>query len=476
MQPVSHLFERVPSRLRASASKPWFVSGLLGVLLAGGILALARRPGREAYEPLLNGNQTLSPREIARMTTAFRKAGLPESQVTGGRVLVPAVRREAYLAALETASALPAEFDESLERHVAKANPFASHQQNEQSFRYAIQMKLARIVSGMQGIETASVQYDEVKQPGFPPTTEKRALVAVRPLGDQPLEYERIEAIRDTVAGSIGGLERTHVTVTDLAAGRAYPGGSGPPSATLAAQLRTAAQAALEKDFRQKIEQRLAKYQDLVVGVSVHFGAPVNVGDRTTPGGTAESFTPALVTASIDVPKSYFRKVWRDRNPQAAQAVPQPRAVQAIETEIRKSIQQAVAAMLPPPPTNYQSVPQVTVTSYDDLPADEGPLTPATLAATALRHGPLVAGAAVCLIGLLLLRGRKERPSRAGSAQVEDDEAAMLAAPSHLEVVNTAPPSMAAPPPSSHPELFRVIQEDSAAAARVLNQWIAEAA
>jgi hypothetical protein len=476
MDRLSHYFARLAPRLRPWALRPWLVSGLLVLSVAGGIWWLGPSPAGETYEPLLSG-QAWSPRELAKMTAAFRKAGLPESQIEGGRVCVPAGRREAYLAALEAANALPADVDEALERYVSKSSPFASQQQTEQGYKYATQIKLARIVAGMQGIETASVQFDEIKQPGFPPTTEKRALVAVRPRGDQPLEDAQIEAIRDTVAGSIGGLDRSRVTVTDLAAGRAYPGSPDPHSPHGAAQSQAATQTALERDFRQKIEHRLAKYPDVVVAVSVH-GPPVTPSDRFRRGAEAAPLSPALVTASIDIPKSYFRKVWSERNGHTPSRRPEPRELQALEAEVKQTITRAVAAMLPPPAVRQRDVPQVTVTSYDDMSASRAAADSPTaaLAAALARPLPLLSIGVACTVGLGLWQSRRRRrtPVACGASPLPEPLGALT--PAAAAASATTEPGDAWPNTSLRGELQLAIQRDPVAAAGVLAQWMGDAA
>ena len=163
---------------------------VLGVAVLGGLLMLWGGRSDGPYEPLFDG-RTFSPRELAKMTAAFQTAGLKGARLADNQILVPKANMDAYLVALDAADALPADFDDSLDELAADSNPFASRQQTEMGFRLAEQKKLARILSGMNGIDTASVQYAEIKKPGFPPTCDIRAVVAVRADGKRHLAYRR---------------------------------------------------------------------------------------------------------------------------------------------------------------------------------------------------------------------------------------------------------------------------------------------
>ena len=224
MEWLCRLPEQVADRYRALTVPTRVACLTLAVAVLGGLIMLGVGRPDGPTEPLFDG-RTFSPRELAKMTAAFQTAGLTGARLAEGQVLVPQANLNAYLVALDAADALPADFDDSLDEIAAESNPFASRQQTEMGFRLAEQKKLARILSGMNGIDTASVQYAEIKKPGFPPTCDIRAVVAVRAEGKRHLDYEEIEAIRDTVAGYVAGLDRAQVTVSDLNACRAYPGG-----------------------------------------------------------------------------------------------------------------------------------------------------------------------------------------------------------------------------------------------------------
>lgn len=448
MESLKQWYQRsVPGRVLRPVPT-WLLRLGLGLVLAGGLLLLVRRSTGDTYELLLDG-QSFSAADLAKMTAVFRQAGLEEAQVVGQQIRVPRAQHETYRAALTATHTLPAEFDEAWQQLIARHNPFASQQQNEQSLKYANQKKLERILQGISGIETASVQYDDVKKPGFPPTLEKRAMVAIRTVGQRPLQPEEVEAIRDTVVGYIAGLERRQVTVTDLGAGRAYPGTAEASLRGLMPRADKAAQQAWEQEFQQKIHLRLAKYPGVVIGVSAHLlpAAEADPG-RASPAWPATT-APALITASIDVPRSYLLQVWHERHgPQR----PERQQLAQLETEVLQNIERAVAALLPPPPPAWRTAKPVTVTTYDDV-TDHAPslASPFWSAADWLTRRPPLLGVVIAALASLVLwrllpasraRGRDARRRRAagqtGGRRVAEEPAAPVVA--GTTAIQTVPP------------------------------------
>lgn len=280
------------------------------LVVAGALMILARRSD-VTYEPLAE-DQTFSLREIAKMKRAFSDAGLTDSRVIDHQILVPRSEKDAYLIAADEADAFPADFDDEQAKAVANHSLLATSEKNRMMYKHADQQKLARMVSGFSGIDTATVQYSEEKKRTFPPVTEKRAVVAVRGVGRRALEYNEIESIRDTVVGYFVGLDRKDVTVVDMNAPRPYPGAIDSDD-TNSAGHAYATKRMLESEFKSKIEERLSMYPGAVVGVNVHLETPVSTSSASELGEREprRSLAPTLVTASIGLPNSYFRSVWR---------------------------------------------------------------------------------------------------------------------------------------------------------------------
>ncbi len=461
--------EQIVERYRALTVPTRIACLALAVAVLAGLVLLATGHASGPYQPLFEG-RSFSFRELAKMTAAFQAADLREARLSEGQILVPQAKLDAYLVALDAADALPADFDDSLDDVAAESSPFASRQQTEMGYRVAEQKKLARILSGMNGIETASVQYAEVKKPGFPPTTDVRAVVAVRANGDRELTYEEIEAIRDTVAGFVAGLDRDQVTISDLNACRAYPGGDGPGSAAANYAAR-AEQARLEEEFRTKIQNRLSAYPGLIVGVNVQLAEAPETPVAGVASAGRRRFAPALVSASIDLPKSYFARVWRERSVNAEGTALDRQALQAVEEDIKQTVEQAVLALLPSPTADLRGTPQVVVTSYDAAPRVETDTAElrSVAAAWIMAHWSLLAAGGLLIASVVLVVGSRRRPAAVASRL---QEAAATDA-------TDDPPSDAKPlaaAPEVHVRIHRAIQENPQAAAETLQRWLRKAA
>ena len=221
--------------------------------------------------------------------------------------------------------------------------------------------------------------------------------------------------------------------------------------------------------------------------------------DIQTVPGFEESVTdkvgliPTIVTASIEVPASYFLQVGRQRNPAATGTTPkEPDAsdLAKIETETVNRIKETVRNLLPPVAQGTNPYPHIVVSTYTDIP---GPLaTPPSLAATSgtwlAENWQTLAVVGVGLISLLMLRSMIRSPAVLPRPAPVHAESHAHAGP-RLAVMEAEPESAEAAEPekvlrrrfqSSGPdlraELQEIVRENPDAAATILRSWIGEAA
>ena len=200
---------------------------------------------------------------------------------------------------------------------------------------------------------------------------------------------------------------------------------------------------------------------------------------------------PTIVTASIEVPSSYFLKVWRQRNPAAAGATPKepdPSDLAKVETETVNRIKETVRNLLPPVAQGTNPYPHIVVSTYTDLPgpAVVAPSLAATSGTWLAENWQMLAVVGVGLGSLLMLRGMIRSPAalpRPAAAHAEAHSGPRLAAvESEPESADEAEPEKVlrrrfqSSGPDLRAELQDIVKENPDAAANILRSWIGEAA
>jgi flagellar M-ring protein FliF len=201
--------------------------------------------------------------------------------------------------------------------------------------------------------------------------------------------------------------------------------------------------------------------------------------------------TPQRVTASIQVPESYFVKLYQERNPTPAGQDPQPpdpAQLTQIESEIRLNIQNSVDSLLPYADQVVSADRRVRVTSYADMKAE--PIPEPGFSETALiwlaenwqTLGLFLIGA----ISLLMLRsmirsasGSNSQPAVAmnpatpteteSGHEDEDEEPAVHEHPMLSRQRSHSGASL-------RDELTAMVKDNPEAAANVIRNWIGDAA
>src|SRR5207253_10764880 len=129
-------------------------------------------------QSVLCGRQ-LSVSELTAIETAVAKAGLRQRQVVRSQIRIPRGQKGAYLAALADGHALPADFYTYLDDATTNDNPWSSSKSQQVRMSTAKQKSLADIIGRMNGIESASVHYDEETKQGVMKQKQKTEQVAV---------------------------------------------------------------------------------------------------------------------------------------------------------------------------------------------------------------------------------------------------------------------------------------------------------
>jgi len=558
---INQAYSQLVELIRSMSAGTRLATVLLLVLVVVSLTYLVQYQANGGDELLLAG-RSFTPSELAAIETAFAKAGLGKSQITGSQIRIPRGKKELYLAALADGSALPADFYKYLDDAIKADNPFSSPRTIDARLRTAKQRELALIIGRMTGIESATVQYDEELKRGLSQQKQKTAMVFVQSHSGQ-LEADQVRSIRNVVASAYAGLDRNNITITD-SSGRTYGGAIGPDGVPEDESIYVQHKVRYEREFQRKIQQQLSYIPGVIVGVNAELnpemrhdstmtkidpkptalttrettkeskthspgtaGRPGAVyngvetqGNRplaiSTSASGPESETtetrsdiqnlpgydttqtqiaplvPRKITASIDIPTSYYVEIWKKRNPPVADKpakAPDVAEIATIETETKKRIQETVRNLLPDFDKGTNPYPHVVVETYTDL--QKSPAVPPTLAQSSTTWvadnwqtvGLIVIACASLLMLRSMVRSSPMQAPSAASAAGSPATGPRLAVHEPADEEDTPEPARAlkarfgvSAGPDLRAELRDIVKDNPDAAASILRAWIGEAA
>lgn len=197
---------------------------------------------------------------------------------------------------------------------------------------------------------------------------------------------------------------------------------------------------------------------------------------------------PRKVTAAVDIPSSYFVKVWREKNPATAAGAAEPPAAELakIESETVAKVKESVRNLLPPFVEGTDPYPHITVSTYTDLPRQPAaePALASQVTLWLADNWRMLGTIAMGLFSLLFLRSMLRASAGAPApsplaaaaesgprlaATPDDDEAEELPAQVLRKRFQSSGPDLKR-------ELHELVKENPDAAANVLRMWIGDAA
>lgn len=229
----------------------------------------------------LFSGQSFSTSDLNAMQAAFAQAGLGGFEVVGSRIRIPRQQQAAYIAALADAKALPANWNEYMSRALESSNPFASTREREDRLRIATQQEISLVLRSMKDVANATVHYDSQKKSGFNPRERvATASVMIQMVGSRSLDEERVQMIREMVAGCFADLTADKVKVADLN-GRVYftsegdgLGGSGGNHRYIITKDK------FQKQYEANIQAALAYVPGVTVAVNVELEKDLRTSRR----------------------------------------------------------------------------------------------------------------------------------------------------------------------------------------------------
>ncbi|MHB1035598.1 MAG: flagellar M-ring protein FliF C-terminal domain-containing protein [Pirellulales bacterium] len=259
-------FAQVSDLFKSMSAGARITSGLLLVVIVISLGYLFNYPMSGGNDDLMNG-EPVRPEELNAMLGALGKAGLTY-EVEGNRVRIPRGQQAKYMAALADAGVLPAHFGDYLTKALNDGGPFDPKQKQEERWKIGKQKELTSIICKMNGIESAAVFYDAEVKSGIKRERLSTASVSVKPVGTQPLEEQRVAAIRHLVAAAFAGLKPEGVALIDMN-GPTYPATSGKSGSGGLDDAYASTKRKYEQDWEAKILKALSGIAGVTVSANV---------------------------------------------------------------------------------------------------------------------------------------------------------------------------------------------------------------
>ncbi len=229
-----------------SANKTFAVTALFALIAIGSWLYW-QQSQVDPRISLLPGAKLLE-HDLGRIQLAFGDSGLNDYEIREGQIWVPRSLRDRFLKAINVHDASPESSREIYEPN--PQSPWATSQQQRESNLLHKKKTIRQLVLQLEFVADAIVDYDELVDGNWPPTTRRSVAIVVRPKGGRLMESFQVDAIRNTICGAVAGLKPSEIVITDIVAGHAYVGSA-------ATEVASADSATLIRLERAKLEQRI---------------------------------------------------------------------------------------------------------------------------------------------------------------------------------------------------------------------------
>ena len=374
METLKQLLTRIQQQLSLMTRSQQVAIGLCAVIIMGSLLWLTQWSTKTELEPLLD--QPMSVQEMADVVASLDAAGV-EYEERGDRVYVRPEERRKLQGQLLSQGALPQDTSLGFENLLKEQSPFQPESVNKRNFIIALQNELAAVIVSDPNVASATVFINDSAQRkiGAMRNIEPTASVRVATIRGKQLDQGAVQAVADLVSGAVAALQPHNVNVIVNGRPRSIPSPEDEISFGLLDETKKR-----EKHLQEKIYAQLSYIPGVKVAVTAELettrrhvetrdytqpelkmskttdeksssnaaggeaGVNPNTGTALDSSGsgqstskedtTEENYPPALalietqdhmpftvkgVTASVNIPRSYFASVYKAQNGDAAE-------------------------------------------------------------------------------------------------------------------------------------------------------------
>lgn len=201
---------RIQQQLAGLSASQKMLTGSLVVIMIMTMFYWSRYAGTAEMDVLLD--QTLTADEISQIKTALASKGI-KYEVTGDRIMVPADRKFEMIADLGYMQLLPRDMKSGWDEIVDKITPLTSDMQGKQIYNRARERSISMIIGRWPGVKSAMVMIDANSKMSPVRPVEPTASVDVTLKSGEQGNKQLGEAVVNLVTGAQAGLKRENVRV-----------------------------------------------------------------------------------------------------------------------------------------------------------------------------------------------------------------------------------------------------------------------
>ena len=209
-------------------------------------------------------DQSFKPQELSSAQRELDRLNVPY-KVSGDRILVPADKRDWLLARLQESEALPSDMSIGFAKLMESQSIFVSYDDAQWQRQVALGNELARVLKKFTDVRGASVFIDRPVKRGFGENrSEPKASVFLEMRPNAAVNRPFVDAIASFVSGAVVGMRPEDVSIVDATTGQRYEatGKDGAISADFLDDRRKK-----EEHYAQKIRDHLSYIRGVLVGV-----------------------------------------------------------------------------------------------------------------------------------------------------------------------------------------------------------------
>lgn len=186
---------------------------LTGALVAIMVMTLfwwGRYAGTAEMEPVLN--QTLTEEDISRMSASLDSRGITY-KISGGKLLVPADRKQQALAELAYQQMLPRNSKSGFDEMFGKMSIFNGPQERDQAMNRAREITLSQVIGSFPNIASADVLIDALRMRQIGKNISPSATVNIKTRGGTGGDNKLVNAAAELVMGAVADISRDKIRI-----------------------------------------------------------------------------------------------------------------------------------------------------------------------------------------------------------------------------------------------------------------------